>query len=129
RTRASTWARTSTSTSSGAATTSRAWSGQGMRSVSHRGELGRPDGFDAGIAPTAALDRARDWLGGGRFWSVALVLLLTLTVARSTATVHWVDGIDVIVPIALFGAVVMSVLALTHIREPIGLGIGGLLAP
>ncbi|HEY0829864.1 MAG TPA: transglutaminase domain-containing protein [Candidatus Dormibacteraeota bacterium] len=100
-----------------------------MRSVSHRGELGRPEGFDAGIAQSAAWDRAREWLGGGRFWSAALVLLITLTVAKSTATVHWVDGIDVIVPIALLAAVLMSGLALLPIREPIGLGLGALLAP
>jgi transglutaminase-like putative cysteine protease len=100
-----------------------------MRSVSHRGELGRPDGFDAGIAQPEAWDRAREWLGGGRFWSAALVLLITLAVAKSTATVHWVDGIEVIVPIALLAALLMSVLALLPIREPIGLGIGAVLAP
>ncbi|TME03915.1 MAG: transglutaminase domain-containing protein [Chloroflexi bacterium] len=100
-----------------------------MRSVSPSHELGRPDGFDAGIAQSATWDRAREWLGGGRFWSAVLVLLLTLTVARSTATVHWVEGIDVITPIAIVAAVLMSILALLPIREPIGLGIGALLAP
>ncbi len=100
-----------------------------MRSVSHSAPLGRPEGFDAGIAQTPLLDRAREWLGGGRFWSAAIVLLLTLTVAKSTATVHWVDGIDVITPIAIVAAAVMSVLALLPIREPIALGVGALLAP
>src|SRR6266571_4329577 len=100
-----------------------------MRSVSRSRELGRPDGFDTGIAESATWDRAREWLGGGRFWSVVLVLLLTLTVARSTATVHWVDGIDVIPPIAIVAAVLMSILALLPIREQIGLGIGAVLAP
>ncbi len=100
-----------------------------MRSVSRSRELGRPDGFDTGIAESATWDRAREWLGGGRFWSVVLVLLLTLTVARSTATVHWVDGIDVITPIAIVAAVLMSILALLPIREAIGLGIGAVLAP
>ena len=50
-----------------------------MRSVSHRGELGRPDGFDAGVTETAIWDRAREWMGGGRFWSAVLVLLLAIT--------------------------------------------------
>src|SRR5437660_8526021 len=100
-----------------------------MRSVSPSHELGRPDGFDAGIAQSATWDRAREWLGGGRFWSAVLVLLLTLTVARSTATVHWVDGIDVITPIAIVAAVLMSILALLPIRELVGLGIGAVLAP
>src|SRR5437016_3503221 len=90
-----------------------------MRSVSPSHELGRPDGFDAGIAQSATWDRAREWLGGGRFWSAVLVLLLTLTVARSTATVHWVEGIDVITPIAIVAAVLMSILALLPIRERI----------
>src|SRR6266566_3447789 len=100
-----------------------------MRSVSPSRELGRPDGFDAGIAQSAAWDRAREWLGGGRFWSAALVLLVTLTVAKSTATVHWVDGIDVITPIAIVAALLMSILALLPIREVVGLAIGALLAP
>src|SRR5438132_13319248 len=100
-----------------------------MRSVSPSHELGRPDGFDAGIAQSATWDRAREWLGGGRFWSAVLVLLLTLTVAKSTATVHWVDGIDVITPIAIVAAVLMSILALLPIRELVGLGIGAVLAP
>ncbi|TMC83427.1 MAG: transglutaminase domain-containing protein [Chloroflexi bacterium] len=100
-----------------------------MRSVSPSRELGRPDGFDAGIAQSAAWDRAREWLGGGRFWSAVLVLLVTLTVAKSTATVHWVDGIDVITPIAIVAALLMSILALLPIREVVGLAIGALLAP
>ena len=100
-----------------------------MRSVSHNRELGRPEGFDAGIAQSERWDRAREWLGGGRLWSAVLVLLITLTVAKSTATVHWVDGIDVITPIAIVAAVLMSILALLPIRELIGLGIGTVLAP
>src|SRR5438445_3424491 len=100
-----------------------------MRSVSPSHELGRPDGFDAGIAQSPTWDRAREWLGGGRFWSAVLVLLLTLTVARSTATVHWVEGIDVITPIAIVAAVLMSILALLPIREPLSLGVGLVLAP
>ncbi|OLC20679.1 MAG: hypothetical protein AUI56_05045 [Actinobacteria bacterium 13_1_40CM_2_66_13] len=58
-----------------------------------------------------------------------LVLLLTFTVARSTSTVRWVDGIDVIVWVALAGAVVLGVLAVLSVREPLSLGVGLVLAP
>src|SRR5439155_990675 len=68
-------------------------------------------------------------VAGGRFWTALLVLLLTVTVARSTSTVQWVDGIDVIIYIAVLGAVLLGALALSRIREPIGLGIGLVLAP
>jgi transglutaminase-like putative cysteine protease len=74
-------------------------------------------------------ERVGESLGGGRFWSALLVVLLVLTVSRSTATVHWVDGIDVITLIALGGAIVMGVLALAPVREPVALGIGFVLAP
>jgi transglutaminase-like putative cysteine protease len=100
-----------------------------MRSVSRSPGLGRPEGFDEGIAQGAAWERTREWLSGGRFWSAILVLLLTLVIARSTVTVHWVDGIDVITPIALLGALVMSVLALLPVSEPLALAIGAVLAP
>ncbi len=100
-----------------------------MRSVSHRGVLGRPDGFDPGVTQSAIWDRAREWMGGGRFWSAGLVLLLVIAVSRSTSTVHWVDGIEVITPIAIVAAVLMGVLAVLPNREPIGLGIGAVLAP
>jgi len=68
-------------------------------------------------------------MSGGRFWAAVIVLLLTLTVARSTATVRWVDGIDVIAYVALGGAIVMGILAVTPIRDSLGLGIGLLLSP
>src|SRR5437899_5436487 len=74
-------------------------------------------------------ERMRESMGAGRFWSMLLVLLLTLTVARSTSTVNWVDGIDVITPIALAGALLMGVLALTPLRDAIALGIGLVLSP
>src|SRR3989454_7126055 len=100
-----------------------------MRYVSPSGRL---------VSPEAALDdspRALFWegiqdaVGGGRFWSAVLVLLLTFTVARSTSTVRWVDGIDVIVWVALAGAVVLGVLAVLSVREPLSLGVGLVLAP
>src|SRR6185437_9199700 len=71
----------------------------------------------------------RESVDGGKFWSAVLVLLLTLTVARSTVTVHWVDGIDIITWVALGGAILMGLLAFLPVREPIALGTGFLLAP
>ena len=102
-----------------------------MRYVSPETRLVGPEAaFEERTGPLAMIwERARDSMGAGRFWTAALVLLLTLTVARSTATVHWVDGIDVITPIALGGAVLMGVLALTPIRDVISLGIGLVLSP
>ncbi|HKC20718.1 MAG TPA: transglutaminase domain-containing protein [Candidatus Dormibacteraeota bacterium] len=78
---------------------------------------------------SAVWERARAWVGGGRFWSAVIVFLLTLAVSKSTATVQWVGGIDVVVPIALLAVLIMAVLAMVPIREPIGLGIGAILAP
>src|SRR5437762_7198212 len=100
-----------------------------MRYVSPSGRLVSPeDAFRDG--PQVLLwDRVRESIGGGRFWSAVLVILLTITVARSTATVRWVDNIDVILWVALGGALVMGVLAVLPVREPISLGIGLVLAP
>jgi len=88
--------------------------------------------LDLDVVPsrrTVLWDRARDSLGAGRFWSAILVLLLTITVARSTSTVHWVDGIDVIGVIAVIAALLLGTLAVLPVREPLALGIGVLLAP
>lgn len=68
--------------------------------------------------------RVRESLSGGRAWSFVLVLLLTLTVAESTNSFDWVDGIAVVVPIALLGAGLMGALALTPLPESIALAIG-----
>src|SRR5438874_10498260 len=100
-----------------------------MRYVSPSGRLVSPEQAFADSPQTLMWNRVRDAIGGGRFWSAVLVLLLTFTVARSTATVRWVDGIDVIVWVALAGALVMGVLAVLPVREPLSLGVGLLLAP
>jgi len=102
-----------------------------MRYVSPEGRLAGPEAaFESTLNRRELLwDSARSSLGGGRFWSVVLVLLLTLTVARSTAAVQWVNGIDVVILIAVLAAVVMAALALSRVREWIGLGIGLVLAP
>src|SRR5215472_1378107 len=100
-----------------------------MRYVSPDTVLGRPEGFDEGILRTVVWDRTREWLGGRRFFSTILVLLLTFAISKSTVTVQWVPGIDVVVAIAFGAAFLMSTLALLPIREPIGLGIGAFLGP
>src|SRR2546425_9943209 len=102
-----------------------------MRYVSPEGRLAGPEAaFESTLNRRELLwDSARSSLGGGRFWSVVLVLLLTLTVARSPSAVQWVNGIDVVILIAVLAAVVMGVLALSRVREWIGLGIGLVLAP
>src|SRR6267143_3939305 len=102
-----------------------------MRYVSPEGRLAGPEAaFESTLNRRELLwDHARSSLGGGRFWSVVLVLLLTFTVARSTSTVQWVNGIDVVNVIAVLAALLMAVLALSRVREWIGLGTGLVLAP
>ena len=101
-----------------------------MRSVSPESRLVLPaEEFDDPGFGGAILRRIRESLSAGRLWSAVLVILLTLAVARSTAAVHWVDGIDVITPIALLGAILMGALALSPIADPIALGAGFVLSP
>ncbi|HEX3508842.1 MAG TPA: transglutaminase domain-containing protein [Candidatus Dormibacteraeota bacterium] len=66
---------------------------------------------------------------GAVAWSAALILLLTLMIARSTATAAWVPGIDSVVLVALGGAVLMGVLAALPVPWPIGLGAGLVIGP
>src|SRR6266536_3441694 len=101
-----------------------------MRYVSPEGRLVGPDAaFDTAQGPASLWDRARERMGGGQFIAAVLVLLLTLTVARSTATVGWVDGIEVVTWVAVAAALLMGAVALLRLREPISLGIGLVLAP
>ncbi|HEY1455816.1 MAG TPA: transglutaminase domain-containing protein [Candidatus Dormibacteraeota bacterium] len=62
-------------------------------------------------------------------WSAVLVLLLSYDVARSTATAGWAPGIDVITIIAISGALLMAVLAVTPLASWAGLGIGLVAGP
>src|SRR5438067_12321968 len=97
-----------------------------MQSASHRGLL------DIEYIPTRRekmWESAREWMGGGRLVAGILVLLLTTSIAKSTATAAWVPGIDAIVTIAVIAALLMGVLATVPIPEPLGLGVGLLLAP
>src|SRR5712691_1026701 len=102
-----------------------------MRYASPEGRLGLPiEEFPDDPGPSGKIwRRVRESMSAGRLWSAALVILLTLSVARSTAAVHWVDGIEVITPIALLGAILMGALALSPITDPIALGAGFVLSP
>ncbi len=62
-------------------------------------------------------------------WSALIVFLLVLTIARSTAAAGWTPGIEVIPTIALGGALLMAVLAVSPAPWPVGLGVGMLLSP
>src|SRR5256884_2738449 len=102
-----------------------------MRYVSPEGRLAGPEAaFESTLDRRGLIwGRALDAMGGGRLWSALLVLLLTLTVARSTTTVQWVTGIDVVNVIAVVAALLMGTLAVLPVREPIALGIGFALSP
>src|SRR2546423_5598828 len=97
-----------------------------MQSASHRGLL------DIEYIPTRRekmWESAREWMGGGRLVAGILVLLLTISIAQSTATGAWVPGIDAIGTIAVIAALLMGVLAVVPMPEALVLGVGLLLAP
>src|SRR5260370_21640599 len=73
--------------------------------------------------PTRVIQRTRDALPGGVLWTSLLVFFLTLAVAKSTVTAEWVGGIEVVPLVALAGAVLMGLLALTPIAWGIGVPI------
>jgi transglutaminase-like putative cysteine protease len=80
-------------------------------------------------APGHLWTGARSSMRGGVSWSAVLVLLLTLSIARSTATAAWVGGMEVVPLIALSGALLMAALAVLPIRWPLALGFGMILGP
>jgi hypothetical protein len=100
-----------------------------MRYVSPEGRLVSPEAAFADSPQAMLWDRVKASVGGGRFWSAVLVALITLTVSRSTATVDWVPGIDIVTWVALAGALLMGVLALAPVGEALALGVGFFLAP
>ena len=79
--------------------------------------------------PTRVIQRTRDALPGGVLWTSLLVFFLTLAVAKSTVTAEWVGGIEVVPLVALAGAVLMGLLALTPIPWGIGVAIGMAVGP
>jgi transglutaminase-like putative cysteine protease len=77
----------------------------------------------------ALRSRARSSLGGGVLWSALIVFLLVFAIAGSTATYGWVNGLQVIPLIALLGAVLAAVLAVSPIPWPAGLAVAMILGP
>ncbi len=73
--------------------------------------------------------RTRAAMPASVLWSLLLVFLLTLSLARSTVTAAWVPGIDVVVLIALAAVVVMGVLAISPLPAGAGVAIGLALGP
>lgn len=74
-------------------------------------------------------ERVRAALGEGRLIAFILVALLTLSIADSTATAQWVSGIGVITGVALFGAVLLGLLAILPIPWPAALAAGFVVGP
>jgi len=85
--------------------------------------------FGLAVFPGRVWGRTRASLAGGLGWSAVLILLLTLMVARSTATAEWVGGIDVVTVVALAGALILGVLAVAPIPWAAGLGVGLVAGP
>ena len=81
------------------------------------------------LAPGRLWGGARSSMGDGLLWSALMVFLLTLAIARSTATAAWVNGMEVVPVIAVGGAFLMALLALLPIPWPVGLGVGMVVGP
>src|SRR5258706_5984263 len=86
-------------------------------------------GFRPLLYPGQVWGRTRASMTGSAAWSGLLILLLTLMIARSTATAAWVDGIDIVTVVALGGALLMGLLALSPIPWTAGVGIGLIAGP
>src|SRR3989442_3475673 len=81
--------------------------------------------------PVQLVQRTRDALPGGVVWTSVLVFLLTLAIAKSTVTAQWVTGVGIeVVPlVAISGAILMGLLALTPIPWAACLAVGLVLGP
>ncbi len=79
--------------------------------------------------PSRVMQRTREALPGGVLWTSLLVFFLTLAVSKSTVTAQWVTGIEVVPLVALVGAIVMGLLALTPIPWGAGVAIGMVIGP
>ena len=90
-----------------------------MQSVSPRGSL------QLGEVATTRWERARAAVPATTLWSALLVFALAATIARSTVAAYWVpEGIDGIPFVALGGAVLMAMLALTRLRAWLCVAVG-----
>jgi transglutaminase-like putative cysteine protease len=84
----------------------------------------------ASLSPySRAIAGTRAALPAPVLWSVALIFLLTLVVAKSTVTASWVEGMDSVPYIALAGLLVMGALAVSPIPWGLGVAIGLLIGP
>src|SRR5579859_3574113 len=83
----------------------------------------------ASVNPSLAWERTRAAVPAGSLWSALIALLLVLTIAKSTVSAAWVPGIDVVPLVALAGAVLMGVLALTPLPWWSGVGAGVAIGP
>lgn len=79
-----------------------------MQSVSPRGRL------ELMAVPGMAWERTREAVPVTTVWSAVIVFALAFTIARSTVAAQWVPGgIDLIPFVAVGGAILMSLLAVT----------------
>jgi transglutaminase-like putative cysteine protease len=87
--------------------------------------------FASASYPLQLVRRTRDGLPGGVVWTSVLVFLLTLAIAKSTVTAQWVTGVGIeVVPlVAISGAILMGLLALTPVPWAACLAIGMVLGP
>src|SRR5260370_18770855 len=81
--------------------------------------------------PIQLVQRTRAALPGGILWTSILVFLLTLAMAKSIVTAEWVVGvgIEVVALVAIGGAILTGLLALTPISWAACLAIGMVLGP
>src|SRR6266446_4510714 len=75
--------------------------------------------------PIQLVQRTRAALPGGILWTSILVFLLTLAMAKSIVTAQWVVGVGIeVVPlVAIGGAILMGLLALTPINWAAGVAV------
>ena len=64
-------------------------------------------------APSLVWQRTRAAVPASTLWSALLTFFLVLTIAKSTVSAAWVPGMDIAPIVAIAGAVVMGVLAVT----------------
>ena len=64
-------------------------------------------------APGLVWRRTREAIPASTLWSALIAFLLILTIAKSTVAAAWVPGIEIAPMLAIAGAVVMGVLAVT----------------
>lgn len=95
-----------------------------MQSVSPRGR------FQLSAMPGLAWERTREAVPVTTVWSAVIVFALAFTIARSTVAAQWVPGgIDLIPLVAVAGAVLMAVLAVTPLPAWLSLAAGAAVGP